>query len=129
MADLERRGQIQIERMQTATLAELQRRLRQQEYHIFHFIGHGGFDKQKNDGVIVLEDELHMGKPASATFLGTLLYDAKTIRLVVLNACEGGRTSHVDPFAGAAQGLLRQGVPAAVAMQFEITDRGYHLLP
>jgi formylglycine-generating enzyme required for sulfatase activity len=123
VADLERRGLIQIERMQTATLAELQRRLRQQEYHIFHFVGHGGFDEQKSDGVLVLEDELHMGKPASATFLGTLLYDAKTIRLVVLNACEGGRTSHVDPFAGAAQGLLRQGVPAAVAMQFEITDR------
>lgn len=122
-ADLEQRGLIQIERMQTATLAELQHRLREKDYHILHFIGHGGFDEQKNESTLVLEDEAHMGRPASATFLGTLLHDAKTIRLVVLNACEGGRTSHVDPFAGAAQGLLRQGVPAAVAMQFEITDR------
>jgi len=42
--------------------------------------------------------------------------------LAVLNACEGARTSRKDPFAGVAQSLMRQGLPAVVAMQFEITD-------
>jgi formylglycine-generating enzyme required for sulfatase activity len=123
VADLEQRGLLQLERMQSATLRELQRLVRQQDYHIFHFIGHGGFDEQAEDAVLILESEAHKGRPTSATYLGTLLRDEKTIQLVVLNACEGGRTSLIDPFAGAAQGLLRQGVPAVVAMQFEITDR------
>jgi hypothetical protein len=41
----------------------------------------------------------------------------------VLNACEGARSDDPsDPFAGMAQSLIRQGLPAVVAMQFEITD-------
>jgi hypothetical protein len=45
----------------------------------------------------------------------------KTLRLVVLNACEGGRASVEDPFAGSpAPGAA--GLPAVVAMQFPITD-------
>ncbi len=42
--------------------------------------------------------------------------------LVVLNACEGARSDPTDPFAGTAQSLIQQGIPAVVAMQFEITD-------
>ncbi len=43
-------------------------------------------------------------------------------RLAVLNACEGARQSSTDPFSGVAQALVQQGLPAVVAMQFEITD-------
>jgi hypothetical protein len=51
------------------------------------------------------------------------MHDERTLRLAVLNACEGARTSRADPFAGAAQSLVQQGVPAVIAMQFEITDQ------
>jgi hypothetical protein len=51
-----------------------------------------------------------------------LLHDEKTLRLAILNACEGGRTSRSDPFAGVGQSLLQQGIPAVIAMQFEIPD-------
>ncbi len=44
------------------------------------------------------------------------------IRLAVLNSCLGARISAVDPFAGAAASLVHQGIPAVVAMQFEISD-------
>ena len=40
----------------------------------------------------------------------------------MLNACEGARSGASDPFAGMAQSLIQQGLPAVVAMQFEITD-------
>ena len=40
----------------------------------------------------------------------------------MLNSCEGARTSRLDPFAGSAQSLVQQGIPAVVAMQFEISD-------
>ncbi|MGH9891305.1 MAG: CHAT domain-containing protein, partial [bacterium] len=61
-------------------------------------------------------------RPVSGQDLGTLLHDHRSLRLVVLNSCEGARTSPTDPFAGAAQSLVQQGIPAVIAMQFEITD-------
>jgi hypothetical protein len=54
--------------------------------------------------------------------LGTLLHDEDTLRLAVLNACEGARAARTDPFAGTAQCLIQQGIPAVIAMQFEISD-------
>jgi hypothetical protein len=46
-----------------------------------------------------------------------------TLRLAVLNSCQGARGSVSDPFSGVAQSLVQQGIPAVVAMQFEISDQ------
>ncbi len=122
LSDLEQRGLVALERLEDATLTALQRRLRRGEYHVFHFVGHGGFDERAQDGVLLLEDEHGRGRPVSGQYLGTLLHDERTLRLAILNACEGARTSRSDPFAGTAQSLVQQGIPAVIAMQFEITD-------
>ncbi|HEX6305341.1 MAG TPA: CHAT domain-containing protein [Anaerolineales bacterium] len=119
---LEQCGLVQLKRLEKASLIELQRQLRQETYHIFHFIGHGGFDEQAQDGVLLLEDASGRGRPVSGRYLGTLLHDQPTLRLAVLNACEGGRTSKSDPFSGVAHSLVQKGIPAVIAMQFEISD-------
>ena len=54
--------------------------------------------------------------------LGVYLAQHASLRLAVINACEGARTADDDPFAGVATSLVRRGLPAVVAMQFEITD-------
>ena len=123
LAGLIEKGQVRLERLADARLSVLQRRLRGGEYHVLHFIGHGGFDPATQDGVLVLCDEAGKGRLVSAEHLGTLLHDHRSMRLVVLNACEGSRSSRADPFAGVAQTLVQQGVPAVIAMQFEITDQ------
>ena len=51
-----------------------------------------------------------------------MLQDESSLRLVVLNACEGARSSHVDPFSGVAASLVNFDIPAVIGMQFEITD-------
>jgi hypothetical protein len=51
-----------------------------------------------------------------------MIRDHRSLRLVVLNACEGARSARDDPFGGVAQALVRQGIPAVIAMQFEISD-------
>ena len=122
LSDLEQADLVTVERLDEATLASLLPRLQRGEYHIFHFIGHGGFDQQAQDGVLILEGSKRRGRPVSGQDLGTLLRDHRPMRLAVLNACEGARTSSTDPFAGTAQSLIQQGVPAVIAMQFEITD-------
>jgi hypothetical protein len=122
LGDWEQRGLLTLERLEEATLASLQRQLRRGAYNIFHFIGHGGFDNRVQDGVLILEDEEERGRPVSGQDLGTIMHDHRPMRLAILNACEGARTSRTDPFAGMAQSLVQQGIPAVIAMQFEITD-------
>ena len=121
--DLVDSGLLELVVVTEATLANLQRTLLQ-DVHVFHFIGHGGFDESTQEGVLALERE---GDGAAhfvgGARLGTLLHDARCLQLAVLNACEGARTSSRDAFSGVAQALVRQGLPAVVAMQSEISDR------
>jgi CHAT domain len=123
LADLETSGGVEITWLEDATLRALQRQLRRGPYHVFHFIGHGGYDHVAEDGVLLLEDDQGRGRRVSGSHLGTMLADHTTLRLAVLNACEGARTSVEDPFAGVAASLVQREIPAVIGMQFEITDR------
>jgi hypothetical protein len=121
-ADMVASGQLSVTVLDRATLTELQRALLE-DYHVFHFIGHGGFDEHAQEGVLVLEKDDGTSHRVSGNRLGTLLHDARDLQLAVLNACEGARTSGRDAFSGVGQALVRQGLPAVVAMQTEISDR------
>jgi len=122
-APLIQRGHVRLERLERPTLGELQKALRRDQFHIFHFIGHGKFVIHKQDGVLLMEEELNgRGRPVSGQYLGVLLHDHPWLRMVVLNACEGARTSQADPYAGVAQALVQQGIPAVIAMQFPIFE-------
>src|SRR5262249_35357727 len=59
----------------------------------------------------------------SASQLGRLLDDHGPLRLAVLNSCEGARGGTKEVLSSTAAVLMRRGVPAVVAMQYEITDR------
>lgn len=117
----EARGLLQVERLDRATLMALQQRLRQQDVHLLHFIGHGAFDPTTQEGLLLFEDESRHSRTVSGQTLGTLL-GGHPPALVFLNACEGARTSTGNAFAGVAQGLIQQGIPAVVAMQTVVSD-------
>jgi hypothetical protein len=119
---LERSGKVVVDAAPAGTLSALSRKLRRGDYHIFHFIGHGGYDADEDDGLVAFEDADGRFQQVRASHLAMLLHDHRTLRMAVLNSCEGARGSLNDPYAGTAQTLVRQGVPAVVAMQFEITD-------
>ena len=120
--ELEHQKLAKLERLAHATLTDLQNHLGREEYHIFHFIGHGDFDPHTQEGGLIMEDEYQRPRLVSGKLLGTLLHDERTLRLAVLNACEGARGTRHDLFAGPAQRLMQHGIPAVLAMQFEITD-------
>lgn len=121
-ADLTSAGVLELEIVPHARLRTLQHQLRIAEYHVFHFIGHGVYDEKADDGLLMLEDDDGRSRGVSGLDLGVLLHDHHSLRLAVLNACEGARGSVENPLGGVAQSLIRQGLPAAVAMQFEISD-------
>ncbi len=121
LARQQEEGQVIVERL-TANMSELRARLRRDGFHVFHFIGHGRYRPDWRDGVLVMEDRYGQPQEVTGEDLGSLLSEYDQTRLAVLNACEGARSDASDPFAGVAQSLIQQGLPAVVAMQFEITD-------
>lgn len=123
LSGLRSRGLVRLEWLPGQTWRDLQRAMRTGPWHVFHFIGHGGFNPETDEGYIVLADEHGASRPLNATGVGLLLTDHRPLRLVLLNACEGARGSAHDIFSSAAAILLRAGIPAVVAMQYEISDR------
>jgi hypothetical protein len=116
-------GQLELTWLEGSTWRDLQRAMRRGPYHILHFVGHGGFDAAAGEGVVALADDAGQSALLTATQLGRLLADHDSLRLVVLNSCLGARGSGADVFSSTASMLMRRGVPAVVAMQYEISDR------
>ena len=115
-------GRVRLDWLEPATPRSLRQALRDGNYHVVHYVGHSAFTDDGN-GVLYLEDGVDAGSvEVDETLFANLLSDQDLLRLVVLNSCEGARTTLTDPFAGVATTLIHLGVPAVVAMQFEISD-------
>jgi hypothetical protein len=105
-----------------ATLDEIQAAM--PEAGIFHFAGHGVYDRKQSDlpgvytgtGSIALVDQ-----NVDAEQLGINLRGCG-VRLAVLGGCETGRREGVYVWGGIAPGLIKAEVPAVVANQYKITD-------
>jgi hypothetical protein len=109
------------------TIKALSKRLREHRnsdpYHVFHFIGHAAFNSFNNEGKLLLENEAGGINQINAQELGEILATHRSLRLAVINACEGARTAVKDSYAGVAQTLLRSGAaPKVIAMQYVISD-------
>ena len=122
-ADLVQAGLLELVYEREATLSKLQHHLSYSTFHVFHFIGHGAFDPSAQEGVLLLERADGTAHRVKGSYIGTLLHDARSMQLAVINACEGARSSGQDAWSGVGQSLVRQGLPAVVAMQAEISDR------
>jgi len=96
------------------------------EYHVIHYMGHGGFDPASIGGRLLLENDDGSLRRVEAETFAQWVADSP-LRLVFLNACETGRTpgrAEIPPFAGVAAALIRAGVPAVVGNQFSVSDNG-----
>ncbi|MBW7881322.1 MAG: CHAT domain-containing protein [Caldilineaceae bacterium] len=113
---------IELVWLESATWRSLHTAMQQGPWHIVHFVGHAMFDPQAGQGAILVEDEAGHAWPLPAEQLGQLLADHPSLRLAVLNACEGARGNEQMPFSSIAASLVRRGLPAVVAMQYAISD-------
>lgn len=93
-----------------------------QPWHVLHFIGHGEFDEASGEGAIILADGDGLAARLSTTMLASLLCDHDPLRLVLMNACEGAKGDDKSIFSSSAAVLVRRGLPAVLAMQYEISD-------
>lgn len=123
LARLQTEGLVRLTWLDGQTWRDLQTAMRRGPWHVFHFIGHGGYDQNSGEGIVALADEAGDTHRMSATELGRLLADHHSLRLVILNSCESARGNERDLFSSTAAVLVRRGLPAVLAMQDEITDR------
>jgi hypothetical protein len=104
--------------------ADLQDVLLGDRWHVVHFIGHGDFDPDRDEGVLALAGGDGRMDLVEASRLVDLLRQAHPVpRLVVLNSCSGAVPGIADLFSGTAAALVRGGVSAVAAMQYEISDQ------
>jgi WD40 repeat protein len=124
LADTIRAGLVQVRWAPSATWSCLHDELMDRSWHVIHYIGHGDFDPDLDEGILALEREQD-GRPdrVAAHKIVDLLRQADPMpRLVVLNSCSGGVVGTCDLFSGTAASLVRGGVNAVAAMQYEVSD-------
>ena len=91
-------------------------------WHVFHFIGHGGFSA--DDGYVVLQAKgSNRGTLVTADELVSLLNVKPALQLVVLNSCSGAESERGEIFSSTALKLISADIPAVVAMQTAISDQ------
>jgi len=121
---LVRDGKFVLEQLTRPTLNALQERLLDEPVHVLHIVSHGVFDERSQAGSVALEDAQGQAHLVRGDELAKLLRNHPAVRLSYLSACEGALASGASVFTGVAQALVQGGVPAAVAMQAEISDSG-----
>ncbi|MGK7898771.1 MAG: CHAT domain-containing protein [Xenococcus sp. (in: cyanobacteria)] len=113
-------GQIELDVLREATIKNINQKLREKSYNVFHFIGHGVF---KNDqGFIALVNQDGTAKLLSDEKFADFFLGNRSLGLAVLNSCQGAAASDNKIFTGIAPNLVRRGIPAVVAMQYSIFD-------
>lgn len=133
-----------------ATTSAIRAALREKEYHVFHYAGHGAFKRAANTSKIVIPEESFLNAvhaiaqkdPFRMTDEAFLYLDHETkfteaisaerfahffaehasTRLAVLNACQGAARSAQQALAGLAPQLVFHDVPAVIAMQDRIAN-------
>jgi len=95
----------------------------QQKPHLFHFSGHGVYRERDESGSLVLLADVEKKEPfyLSAANLAKKL-QAAGVRLVFLGACETGRLHGETPWTSIAPALNLAGIPAVIAMQYELGE-------
>lgn len=94
--------------------------LRNQDYHILHYAGHGLF--QHDQAFLILDYSAQSRDFLTAEQFAHFFQDYHSMRLVVLNACQGATRSSHQALVGIAPQLVSKGVPAVIAMQDSIRD-------
>lgn len=118
---LRKKRRVEVDHLDNPSFAALSDKLDGRKYHVLHFIGHGEFNRNDGGGRIYLTETSGTAQAVEGTALADLLGLHPSLRLVVLNTCEGA-IARGDRFLGVAQALTRQGIPAVLAMQGKIPD-------
>lgn len=116
-------GRVELRWLDDVSWTGVHDKLLEEEWHVLHFIGHGGYDTETDEGVLAFVGRNGRADYVPASRLADLLDEAEpTPRLVVLNSCQSGASGTLDLFSGTAAALAHNGIHAVAAMQYSISD-------
>ena len=116
-------GRVELHWLEDVSWDGLHAELLERAWHVLHFVGHGGYDTDTDEGVLAFVGRDGRADLVSASALADLLDEAEpTPRLVVLNSCQSAAGGTTDLFSGTAAALAHSGIRAVAAMQFSISD-------
>ena len=116
-------GRVRIDWVDEVTWASVHDKLLEREWHVLHFIGHGTYDSETDEGVLAFVGRDGRADYVAASSLADLLAEADpSPRLVLLNSCRSGTGGADDLFSGTAAALVHSGIHAVAAMQFSVSD-------
>jgi tetratricopeptide (TPR) repeat protein len=121
LAEWRQQGRIEVQVIEEATVANINQAMRSFQPHVFHFVGHGGFDGDQ--ALVMLVDAAGRADPVDERTFREFFADCQSTRLALLNACQTATASSTRPLAGLAPNLLQRQLSAVVAMQYPISDR------
>ena len=113
-------GKIELDVLKEATIRNINQKLREKPYNVFHLIGHGEF--KENIGYIALVDEDGKSKNLDDKRFANFFLGNNNLGLVILNTCKGATVSSNQAMSGTVSNLVRRGIPAVIAMQYTIAD-------
>ncbi|MCD4779627.1 MAG: CHAT domain-containing protein, partial [Candidatus Omnitrophica bacterium] len=116
---LYRENKIEVDFTEDASFETIGSYLIEKDYHIVHFTGHGTYKDGK--GYLCLETEDAKARMVDNRSIADLLAD-RGVRLVVLSACVSGKVSNKEAYTDLASILVKENIPAVVAMQYPILD-------
>lgn len=123
LSDLTDEREVELVWAPSAVWADLQETLLDGPWHVVHFVGHGKLDPDLSEGALALVQRDGSADWVGANRIVDLLRRARPVpRLVVLNSCSGATIGTNDLFSSTAAALIRGGVNAVTAMQYEFSD-------
>jgi hypothetical protein len=120
---LQARQLVELQWLKDQTWRDLQHAIWTEKWHVLHFVGYGGFDQDAGEGFVVMVGDKGQSHRVGDAQLAWLLAGREPLPFVWLGSCLGPRTGEWAPFASTATHLVRQGIPAVVATQYELSER------
>ncbi len=128
LRNLQQSGQVWADYLEDVTLPDLERALKEDFYHVLHYIGQGSYNPKQKRGYLCFENALGGTDPVDAEQLIPLLTANRfPLRMMILSACQSAKIASADrspkdAFDHVAMGLLQANIPAVLAMQSSILD-------
>jgi hypothetical protein len=118
---------VEVRCVQPPTLERTIECLAEDDTHVVHFMGHGGYQKRSGRSGLFFEDRDKQAHCVLSSDLADRLEPfSRSLRLMVVNACLSAadrRRAEQEPFGSVGAALVRAGLMAVVAMQFPISHR------
>ncbi|GJM39747.1 MAG: hypothetical protein DHS20C20_00290 [Ardenticatenaceae bacterium] len=128
LKSLTKSGKVIIDELPNVTPMDLFSKVASNPPHIFHFIGHGVMDSE-NGAAIALNDGENKHALMDAGILQEIFQEEAT-KLIIFSACQtgsmGDKSSDSNSsyaFMGLAPRLVWGGIPAVIAMQFDLPNK------